>query len=483
MTQDGSIRLKKVALRDFRCFEDLELELHPRLTVLVGENGAGKTAILDAIASAISPVLTYLSSANQRLSGRGIQDGDFRVVQWPQFGGKARWGMADITHLQVETYDGLAWDVWRASTKGQKPAWSIGQTELKHHLQKISDSYVTEHPRLTPVIAYYGARRGYIDVPQRLRPAKQNYAYPAAALIGALDSMSDFREMLAWFDQEEAAELRANKGVIDEDFAESPTLVAVRIAIEELLGGAYSNPHFNRDHKFVLERKSDWAHLTVSQLSQGYQSMLALAMDFARRLSIGNPHVVYGKNQTWPQVFEEITKLEALDRSFSSEVAMDSTSALRPALSLSAPAIMMVDEIDVHLHPTWQQRVLGDLMRTFPLTQFIVTTHSPQVLTTVPSECIRILRSNKVHAAPAGTEGAEPQRLLKQVLGLPDVRPPTTPITVELKEYMSLVDQDRWNTPRALELRQKLDAHFQGEEPALLDADLQIENRKWELGE
>ena len=84
----------------FRCFERLELDLHPRLTVLVGENGAGKTAVLDAIAGALSPVLTYLSSANQRLTGRGIQDADFRVVQWPQFGGKARWGMADVTQLK-----------------------------------------------------------------------------------------------------------------------------------------------------------------------------------------------------------------------------------------------------------------------------------------------------------------------------------------------------------------------------------------------
>ncbi|MEN9456894.1 MAG: hypothetical protein RL210_2413, partial [Pseudomonadota bacterium] len=109
------MRLKKVSLSNFRCFEKLSLELHPRLTVLVGENGAGKTAVLDGIACALSPVLNYLSSANQRLSGRGIEDGDFRVLQWPQLGGNARWGMAEITQLEVETFDGLTWDVWRPS--------------------------------------------------------------------------------------------------------------------------------------------------------------------------------------------------------------------------------------------------------------------------------------------------------------------------------------------------------------------------------
>ena len=54
------MRLSKITLSNFRCFERLELDLHPRLTVLVGENGAGKTAVLDAIAGALSPVLTYL---------------------------------------------------------------------------------------------------------------------------------------------------------------------------------------------------------------------------------------------------------------------------------------------------------------------------------------------------------------------------------------------------------------------------------------
>ena len=122
-------------------------------------------------------------------------------------------------------------------------------------------------------------------------------------------------------------------------------------------------------------------------------------------------------------------------------------------------------------------------MSAFPTTQFIVTTHSPQVLTTVPSECIRILRGNKVYSAPPGTEGSEPERMLKQVLGLENVRPATNPATQELREYLALADRDQWNSPRALELRSRLDARYQGQEPALLDADLQIENRKWELGE
>lgn len=83
----------------------------------------------------------------------------------------------------------------------------------------------------------------------------------------------------------------------------------------------------------------------------------------------------------------------------------------------------------------------------------------------------------------SGTEGAEPERLLKQVLGLDEVRPPTNRATLELKEYLALVDIDQWKSSRALVLRDILDARYQGNEPELLEADLRIENRKWELGE
>jgi predicted ATP-binding protein involved in virulence len=119
-------------------------------------------------------------------------------------------------------------------------------------------------------------------------------------------------------------------------------------------------------------------------------------------------------------------------------------------------------------------------MRAFPCTQFIVTTHSPQVLTTVASECIRVLENGVVHSAPPGSEGAESSRVLRRVLGV-EVRPPDNNATKELKEYLDLVYNDEWSSDRALELRKKLDQRYLGEEPALLDADLHIENRKWEM--
>lgn len=477
------MRLRKVTLKNFRCYEYLELDLHPRLTVIVGKNGGGKSSILDAIAVGLSPVLRYLSSANQRLSGKGLKDTDLRIEPW----GNGRWGACDYSQITVTTTKNLKWDTWKGSSKGKSVKGKVGESELAQSMARITDSIKLEQPELLPVFAYYGAQRGNIDIPQRLRAAKHNYGHPTSALIDALDAKSDFREMLEWFDLEESAELRANKGSRPEDYEESLALSAARTAINQVLGGDYSNPRFNKDHKFVVDAEQGPTPLQVSQLSQGYQSMLALAMDFARRLAIGNAHMdqllnpsmgEYG--ETAEAIFEEMRQLNP---QWFDDVDNSTDLPSFESPPLLAPGIMLIDEVDLHLHPAWQQRVLDDLLRAFPTTQFIVTTHSPQVLTTVPSESIRILKDNKVYSAPPGTEGSEPERMLKQVLGLEDVRPLVRLATQELKEYLALVDRDQWNSPRALELRRKLDERYQGQEPALLDADLQIENRKWELGE
>ncbi|MDO9042255.1 MAG: AAA family ATPase [Desulfocapsaceae bacterium] len=476
------MHLKNVTLRNFRCFEKLALDLHPRLTVLVAENGGGKTAILDGIAIGLSPVLRYLSSANQRLSGPGIGDTDFRLMPVVGGKGKKRDTTSDFAQVVIETTNGLVWDNWRAASKGKHPETKVGQSSVSTYASDILDRLITTEAILLPVFAFYDAHRGFISGPRRLRKSKVNYDYPTSALFGSLDLLSDFEEMLEWFDQEEAAELRSNKGCPRENWDESSALNSVRWSINAILGGAYHNPQFNTQHRFVVESKTTPSmFLQVEQLSQGYQSMLALGMDFARRLALANSHL---------DSVEDIFAVPAIRQCLESTLPGSRGYLLKNKGSMSsseglsstvfAPALMLVDEIDIHLHPSWQQRVLGDLMNAFPCTQFIVTTHSPQVVSTVPSESIRILQDGQVFSAPPGTEGAEASRILTRVLGV-DVRPLENEATKELNEYLTLVDADQWASARAVELRQKLDARYQGEEPALLDADLLIENRKWEL--
>ena len=453
------MRLKSITLKNFRCFEHLEVELHPRLTVFVGENGAGKTALLDGIASVFTPVLTYFSSANQRLSGRGIKDSDFRVESFQGRGGREQWGVADYAQVQAQTVDGLRWDYWRPSSGSKaEPADRWGEAALKERITTIVSSYKTQAPALTPAFAYYGASRGHIEVPERLRGAKNNYDHPTAALVDCFNPSSDFREMLEWFDLEEASELRENKGVVNDDFAPFQALEAVRAAVVGLLRD-FSNPHFNNKHKFMLKRNSDGAPMLVNQLSQGYQSMLALAMDFSRRLAIANTHLEFDVEYAHNQIFQAIVDLDEMLR-------YEVSSPLQSTLPMSAPAIMLVDEIDLHLHPSWQQRVLQDLMRTFPLTQFIVTTHSPQVLSTVRRENIRVLGQNSADMPLATTYGQPSGDVMHSVM-LVDPQPSITE-KPQLDELTELVDTGQYHLPRVSELFDALQAVLGEHHPQLL---------------
>lgn len=486
------MHLKKVTLNNFRCFEHLEVPLHPRLTVLVAENGGGKTSILDAIAIGLSPVMRYLSSAEQRLEGPGIKDADFRLMSEPsprtksepnfldklgvspplsnQDSKSGRVVKGDYAQVVIETVDGMVWDNWRPVSQGKQPDTKYGQSKVSGYCSSILQSFTAE-PKLFPVFAYYGAKRGWITVPERLRASKVDYSSPSSALLGALESLSDFAEMLKWFDLASASESRAKDEKDPKDFKPSPELEAIRNTLKSLLGGDYHSPRFNHQHKFVVQSRTGPQDLQVIQLSQGYQSMLALGMDFARRLALANGHLTVNSSEpNW-------------------EAALKNTKDMTPAEIKSlpergplwAPAVMLVDEIDLHLHPSWQNRVLGDLMKAFPGTQFIVTSHSPQILSTVPQESIVILKGGKIHSSPPGTDGAEVQRILEDVFGVP--RRPITPMSEMLDDYLRLVNLRQWDSDRALELRRNLEEWSAGQEPSLLDADLQIENLKWEAGQ
>jgi len=457
------MHLKRVILKNFRCFENLEIALHPRLTVLVAENGGGKTAMLDGIAFGLAPVLNHLSSANQRLPVPAKKDTDLRLVAKAGRGVKESWVASDFAQVEIELTTGLKWDRVQSSKKGRQPESKIGQAGLSAYTSRIYDGLQGQGQELLPVFAYYGARRGWIAVPGRLRESKINYDFPTSALVGALDSLSDFKEMLKWFDRTEAAELRANKGLPRQDWDESSALNSVRWTIEAIVGDAYHNPQFNNRHQFVVESGTiPGMFLQVEQLSQGYQSMLALGMDFARRLAVANSHLdSVGNLLAVPGISECFERIRPATKQNHSEKNIRKHAWHTLSATVFAPALMLVDEIDLHLHPAWQQRVLGDLMEAFPCTQFIVTTHSPQVLTTLRKENIRILgrdeddkwTAQEPSISPLAHESGDALALIMNT----HPRPNLEYIMPDLYAYEQLARAGRADSEEARRIKARLD--------------------------
>lgn len=437
MMSDSTLRLERLTLQEFRCFTDCTIELHPQLTVLVAENGHGKTAILDAIAVALSLFVDTILDARQRVD---IESSDVRRI-WTQ----DVMATAQQAKLIAEGYIAgrpINWSRTRKHDRRRSPSLT---KETKNLIQVARDIRERVEDRsndsvILPLAVFYGTDRFLGKIELSRTEMFYGDTERMDGYFKCLSSPPSLNGIVTWYESKwrEAGDPR---------FATTRAqIVSVISAVQEatqtvLKPTGWSNLTWEQDHLLVVH--PDKGTLPPSFLSDGVRTILALVMDIVRRCFTLNPH-------------------------------------LNGHAAQHTPGVLLIDEVDMHLHPRWQQLILQSLKAAFPLIQFVVTTHSPQVITTVPAESIRIVRDNSIYAAPPGTDGAEAQRVLEDVF---QVAPrPNTEMSLDLDEYLRLVDARQWDSPRALELRQKLDAWSQGQEPRLVEADLQIENIRWEEG-
>ncbi len=415
------MKLARVEIENYRAIEKLDLPLNPDLIVLHGDNAHGKTSVLSAIATGLGSIPKLLPD----VTGIGFRESDTRD-QLP-------------LRVAVTAVNGVAWDL---RFRMERPRGTPARRELKEAMDAIvSADREGKRPLDLPIVAYYDTDRAVFEQPQRRRGFRTEFPR-YAALQGALSARTDFRDFFNWFYAKENQELREQKE--RQDFShELQDLRAVRRAIETMLPGVSSPRTELSPLRFVVSVQPDEGNreeLSIDQLSGGYRIMLALAADLARRMAQGNPH---------------------LDDPLGSE------------------AVVLIDEIELHLHPSWQQRVLADLARTFPRTQFIVSTHSPQVLTTVKPEHVLELRRKHggivAEPASAPTYGAEAGDVLATVMGV-DERPGGNDFAKKLAEYTDLVADGKGESPAAVDIRQNLD-QLSPLDPALDRADVEIRRR------
>jgi len=411
------MKLRSVEIENYRAIKHLKLSLDERLTVFHGDNAHGKTSVLNAIAVGLGAIPTLLPE----VSGIKFLKTDRRRS-------------ARFVRVMIETTDGVIWD----RQEGRAP--SHGVRSLR---EKIGDIVSADEEGLhadLPIFAFYDADRAGFDVPQR-RSGFDRELPRYAALAEALSARIEFRDFFEWFKAKEDEELRDQKR---DPNVVSKELQAVRTAITSMIPSA-SQPRIEFGPlRFTVSIRSETGtreDLTLDQLGGGYRVMLALVADLARRMAQGNPH------RESPCTCE---------------------------------AIVLIDEIDLHLHPAWQQRVLDDLLRTFPNTQFLVSTHSPQVLTSVKPELIvELNRENGSIVAgftSAATYGAEAGDVLASVMGV-RTRPKSNDFVKRLDQYVRLVADDEGDSKAAQALRAELDA-ISPRDPALDSADVEIRRRR-----
>ncbi len=428
------MKLKSVTIENYRAIENLVLPLDPKLTVLHGANGHGKTSVLSAITvglGAIEILGTYLYKSTI----------DFSEEDWRKDAASPRVCATDIDGNTGERHGEEATDEQEEATDVREEARRMIRTRTDA-IRRLDKALATEKDM--PIVAFYGTDRILSNIPDRVlsQRVSQYKLSRRTALDGALSVRTDFEGLLTWFYFKENEELRERRERRDFDYQLKDVFV-IRQAISSMLP-EISDPRTELNPlRFVVSQKTEEGRiekLSLNQLSGGYRIVLALAADLARRMAQGNPHL----NDP-----------------------------------LQSEAIVLIDEIELHLHPAWQQRILSDLIRTFPNAQFIVSTHSPQVLTTVkPKHIVELYRDgdNIVAGAREGaTYGAEAGDVLSVVMGVNER--PDNDFTKALNKYRSLIREGQWDSEEARTLRESLE-DLSPDDPALDRADLEIRRRK-----
>ena len=315
------MKLKSVEIENYRAIEKLKLSLDPSLTVLHGDNGYGKTSVL----SAISVGLGHEDMLGSYLD---ISTIDLCKEDWREGKGYPR--------VVVEDTNGNI-----GERRGDEVADELKERNRiarKETMQPLLDKALATEDKELPIVAFYGTERTFSDMPDRVLSQRGLQFEPSrrAALEEALSARTDFKGFLAWFSFKEHEELRRLKYQLDSNYQledldyHLKDLSAVRQAISSMLPEVSEPRTESNPSRFVVSHKSEQGQvekLSLDQLSGGYRIVLALAADLARRMAQGNPH---------------------LDDPLKSE------------------AVVLIDEVELHLHPAWQQRILGDLQRTFP---------------------------------------------------------------------------------------------------------------------
>jgi len=356
------MKVRRLEMKSFRGFRELSVEFNGQVTVLVGINGAGKTSILDCLAVLLSPIH---QAVLQGITGPQFQTADIHInehhtlntVELSFAGQLFRWSRA------------ASRAGFFAAPSGDTTGWPQFLTALRPRLDEMKQ---------LPLALYYPINRVPVMDAAYIKSGLNPDSPLLDAYVGALQGPErSFTPFFKWFRERE--DLENEQRVQTDPSYRDRQLETVRAAVEKLVPGVSGLRIQRSPLRMVVQKEG--AVLELDQLSDGEKGLLALSGDLGRRLALANPGL---ENP------------------------------------LSAEAVVLIDEIELHLHPGWQRMVVERLCQTFPNCQFIMTTHSPQVLSQVPTESVVLLDRFQRVPLPAGTLGRDSNSILAEVMGVPE---------------------------------------------------------------
>lgn len=428
------MEIKSFRLNNLGRFRQLEVNLAPtdaipsNVTVLVGNNGAGKTSILKALATSLSWFIARLRS--EKGNGTPIPED---VILNGAASAAIHISVLDELNPPVNSpvwpFD---WTVAKTRT-GRKAEYNSALSEVSELANKYRTELSKNDNTSLPLIAFYSVERVVLDIPLKIK-GKHSFLQ-IDGYDNSLNQGVDFRRFFEWFREREDSE---NESGISQDIlnelmqilvdrqdlwerlqqlkasSKDRQLTAVRSAISHFMPG-FTNLKVRRKPRLHMSVDKDGETFNVLQLSQGEKSLMALVGDIARRLAMMNP---------------------ALEN------------------PLHGDGIVLIDEVDMHLHPSWQRSIIQRLTSTFPHCQFVLTTHSPLVI----SDCKDVLVYSLDHGELTIVPSQYGQDANSVLLDVMDTHIRNALVTEKLNDTLDAIQYLKFDKARKLiaELEQDL---------------------------
>ena len=417
------MKVQQLKINSFRGIRNLTLDFDlNEPTVFIGINGVGKSSILDCLAILLSWFTARVQ--NPQGSGSYFSDSDINNQN------KETHNQITVRTPDLQDLQDIEWSLTKVK-KGHTKNTSSDLSSLRKLVEEIHKQLHLNPQSSLPLAVYYPTNRAVLDVHLRI---KQKHLFdPINAYDSALTKGKiDFRCFFEWFRNREDLENEKYRYQKEE---RDKQLEAVRKAVYQMLKG-FSNLRVERSPlRMTLEKEGQ--KLIVNQLSDGEKCLLAMVGDLARRLAIANPS------------YQD---------------------------ALQGEAIVLIDEIELHLHPSWQRDIISALKRTFSNCQFIITTHSPQVLSHIQPENIYILESTDegiIARKPERSFGRDSNSILEDIMGVSE-RPQE--IKEDILKLFQMIDEGNLN--KAQQLRQEIANKIGSDEPELIKAATSIRRRE-----
>ncbi len=402
------MKLNTIKISNYRCFKEIKIEFDDNITLVVGKNGAGKTAILDAVAVSASTFLLGIDGCVSRSIVKDDARYEFHDLNGTidpqhQFPVSIKSTGNCLEQQNIKWIRSLNSESGKTTVKDAGALMSIAKKAQKQIM-------AGDKSLILPLISYYGTGRLYAQKKEKRNKKSLTEFKRQVGYVDCMVAESNEKLMLNWFQIQTLKSLQKQQktGILEQPILLKTVEKAICRTYERISGSKNASISFDLDtHKLVLEFETPNGNaqkFAMDEMSDGYKNTLSMIGDIAYRMAVLNP--ILGE-----QVLEK------------------------------TPGIVLIDEIDLHLHPQWQQTILSDLHAIFPEIQFIVSSHAPEVLNSISREQIRILDNGEIYVPAAQTYGRDANSILREVMNVSE-RP--TAIKERMDLFYAYMDENNY---------------------------------------